>query len=120
MSELDLGIFLGHFYHEWIEIAERCPEDQRGIVESDYRLDRLGYSIGLGNVLLLDHLDARCLFQRRSGHRMRLVPAEVVARADVNKADDGVGRARLHSRGQHQRSSSASDEPASGDKMVCH
>ena len=46
-----------------------------------------------GDVLFLDHLDARHRLQRLDGDGMRLVPAEIVARADIDDADRHARRA---------------------------
>ena len=66
------------------------PAPSRLIIDS---ID-LGAGVGLRNVLLLDDLDARHLLERLDGDRMRLVPAEVVARADIDDADGEIGGER--------------------------
>ena len=62
-----------------------------GAVELDHRFHGLGDGDGLRDVLFLDHLHARDLLQRLGGDGMRLVPAEVVARTDIDDADGELG-----------------------------
>ena len=94
VAELDVGVLLGHVDHERRVVAERGGEDQPGAVELDHRFHRLGDGVGLRHVLFLDDGDAGHLLQRFGGDRVGLVPAVVVARADVDDADGEVGGAR--------------------------
>ena len=87
VAELDLRIFLGDVDDEGRVIAERGRQDEARAVEVDHRLHRLGDGVGLGHVLFLDDFDARHQLERCGRDRMRLVPAEVVARADIDDAD---------------------------------
>jgi hypothetical protein len=59
VTEGDVRILLGEIDDERIVVAERGREDQVGAIEIDHRLHRLGDSVGLGDVLFLDHSDAR-------------------------------------------------------------
>ena len=90
VAELHVRIFLGEVDDEGRVIAERGREDQARAVEVDHQFHRLRDRVGLGHVLLLDHLDARHFLQRLDRDRVRLVPAEIVARADVDDADREV------------------------------
>ena len=66
------------------------PAPSRLIIDSiDSRPRRLGH------ILFLNHLHARHFRERFDRHCMRLVPAEVVARTDINDANGQVlGRKR--------------------------
>ena len=64
---------------------------QAGAVEVDHQLHRFRDRVGLRHVLFFDHLDPRHFLQRLDRDRMGLVPAEIVARADVYDADRQVG-----------------------------
>ena len=99
MAELDIGVFLGRLDHEGAVIAERCGQDQVRAVKVDHRFHRLRDGIGFGHLLLFDDGDAGHLFQHVHGQRMGLVPAEIVARADIDGPQhDGrlrAGQARM-------------------------
>ena len=66
------------------------PAPSRLIIDS---ID-LETGVGLRHVLFLDDFDARHFLQRLDRDGVRLVPAEVVARADIDDADREVGGAR--------------------------
>jgi len=87
VAELDGGILLRRFDDERLVVAERGRQHEVGAVEIDHRFHRLGDGVGLRHVLFLDDGDARHLLQHVHGHRMRLVPAEIVARADIDGAE---------------------------------
>ena len=94
MTKLDIGIFLRRLDHEGVEIAERGREQQLGPVELDHGFHGLGDGRGLGDVLLLDHRDAGDRLQCLRADRMGLVPAEIIARPDIDDADgEAVGGA---------------------------
>ena len=90
MLEPGLGIFVGELEHVRAEIAEGGRKQQRGAVEVDHRLHGLLDRVGFRDLLLLDHLDAGHLLQRGGAGGVRLVVAVVVARADIDEADDGI------------------------------
>src|ERR1700730_18553447 len=87
MPELDFCIFFGQVDHKWVEITERGAEDELRTVEIDHRFHSLGAAVGLRDVLLLDHLDARDPLQSLGCYRMCLIPAEIVARTDIDDTD---------------------------------
>ena len=96
VAELHVGVLLGEVDHERIEIAERGAEDEVGAVEVDHRFHRLGDGIGLGDVLLLDDGDVGDALENLHGDGVCLVPAEIIARADIDGTQrdvGGVGRA---------------------------
>jgi hypothetical protein len=90
MPELGLCIFFSQIDHERIKVAEGGAEDQCGSVQVDHRLHGLGAGIGLRDILFLDDLDPGHRLQRLGGDRMSLVPAEIVARPDIDDADGDV------------------------------
>ena len=95
VGEADLGILLGQLQHVRVEVAERRGEEERRAVLLDHRAHGLLHVHGLGDLLLLDDLDARQLLDRGGGLGLGLVVAVVVARADVDDAHDqlvGGGR----------------------------
>ena len=95
VAELHVGIFLGLVEHERAVVAERGREDETGAVELDHQLHGLRDRDRLGDVLLLDDLHVRNLLKRLRGDGVRLVPAVVVVRADIDDADgQAVGSGR--------------------------
>ena len=86
MLERDLGIFHRRLEDVGIEIAERGREQEPGAVEIDHALHGLRDLDGLGDALLLDHLDAGHLLDRGGAFGMRLVVTEIVARTDIDEA----------------------------------
>ena len=82
-------------------IAERGWQDQPRAIEIDHALHGLGAGRpSLGNILLLDDLDARHQFERFGGDGVRLVPAEIVASPDIDDADRQVGGGQGAPRGR--------------------
>ena len=81
-------IFRRHFQHVRVEIAEAGGEQQRRAVQLDHALHGLRDVVGLGNLFLLDDLDAGHLLQHRSRFGVRLVVAVIVLRPDIDEADD--------------------------------
>ena len=70
--------------------------------------------LGLGDLLLLDDLDARHLLDRRGAFGVGLVVAVVVVRADVDEADHrvlGEGRPRRKSSRNGQCGASLQNAP---------
>ena len=100
VAELHSRIFLGGFDDEGAVVAEGGRQDQVCLVEIDHRLHRLGDRIRLGHVLLLDDGDARHLLEDVHGHRMGLVPAEIVARSDIDRAEHDGGLRPRQAEGQ--------------------
>jgi len=92
VGEAHLLVLGRHGQHVRVEVAEAGGEQQGGAVLADHALHGLLHGLGLGHVLLLDHLHAAQLFQLGCSLGMRLVVAEVVTRADV---DDAHGDGRL-------------------------
>ena len=99
MLEAQLRILRRLLEHVRIVVAERGREEQRRAVEIDHRFHGLLHGVGLGDFLFLDHLDAGHLLERGGAGGVRLVVAIVVARADIDEADGGVGG---HCRAQRQ------------------
>jgi hypothetical protein len=120
--EAQLGKLRSHLEDMGVVVAEGGREEQRRAVEIDHRLDRLLDRVGLGHLLLLDHLDAAELLQRRGALGMGLVVAIVVARADVDESDRGIlGRGRTRGGGGSQsKRCAALEEVATGDGVEWH
>ncbi len=87
MAELHSRIFLGGFDNEGAVVAEGGRQDQVCLSRLIIRFHRLRDRIRLGHVLLFDDGDARHLLEDVHGHRVGLVPAEVVARSDIDRAE---------------------------------
>src|SRR5439155_477520 len=68
--------------------AERGRENEARAVQIDHALHRLLDLDRLGHVLLFHHLDAVDLLQRGDALRVALVPAVIVLRPYVGRADD--------------------------------
>ena len=62
-----------------------------GAIEVDHRFHRLGDRVGFGHVLFLDDLDPGHFLQRLDGDGVRLVPTEIVARADIDDSHREIG-----------------------------
>jgi Amidase len=76
-------------------VAGTTPRvDEVGAVELNHALHGLRYGVGLGDVLLLDHVDARYRLQCFRSNRVGLVPAEVVTRTDIDDADGQIAGCR--------------------------
>ena len=122
MLEARLGKFVGELDHVRAEVAERGREQERGAVEIDHQLHGLLDRVGFRDLLLLDHLDAGHLLQRRGAGGVRLVVAVVVARADIDEADDGIlgeGGANRQRRGK-RRGGGALQQMAAGNRGKWH
>ncbi len=102
MAELHVGILLGQLHDEGAVIAEGGREDEVRAVEVDHRFHRLGDRVRLGDVLLLDDGDARHLLEDFHGHGVGLVPAEVIARADIDGAQHDRGLRPGEAHGQRR------------------
>ena len=113
VPELDLGIFLRRVQHERVEIAERGREHQRGAVEVDHQLHRLGDGVRLRHVLLFNDGDAGDGLQRRGGDRVRLVPTKVVLLADIDEADRLAGGAGALQTRQQRRAGDGAAQKSS-------
>jgi hypothetical protein len=92
--EARLGILASELEDVRAEIAEGGRKQQRGAVEIDHRLHGLLDRVGLRHLLLFHHLDAGHLLERGGAGGVRLVVAVVVARADIDEADDRILRER--------------------------
>ena len=88
MTELDLRVLGRHAQHVRVEVAERGREQERGAVHVDHALHRFLDGDGLRHLLFLDDLHAGHLLQDSRALGMGLVVAVVVARPDVDEADD--------------------------------
>ena len=87
MPELDVRIFLRRLDHERIEIAERGGEQQLWAASTLIMDSMLCIIATVSGTLLPEDRDARHRFQCLGADRMGLVPAEVVARTDIDDAD---------------------------------
>ena len=85
------------------EVAERGRKQERGDIEIDHGLHGLLDRVGFRDLLLLDHLDAGHLLQRGGAGGVGLVVAVVVARSDIDEADDGILGERGAARGMSWR-----------------
>ena len=90
VAKLDVRIFLRQVDDERRVVAERRRQNEARAVEVDHQLHGFGDGVGFGDVLFLDHLDARHFLQRLDRHGVGLVPAKIVARADVDNSDREV------------------------------
>ena len=91
MLEPHLRIFAGELERVRVVVAVGGREQERRAVEIDHQLHGLLDRVGLRHLLLFDDLDARHLLQRGRAGGVRLVVAVVVARTDIDKADDRIG-----------------------------
>src|SRR3984957_8650945 len=110
VTELDIWIFFGEINDKGAVVAERGREDEAGAIEVDHRFHRLRVRVSLRHVLFLDHFHARHFRERLDRHRMRLVPAEIVARADIDHADREVLGGERATRGSHAQRSAGQAE----------
>jgi hypothetical protein len=91
VAELDVRIFLRQVDDERRIIPKRGRQNEAGAVEVDHRFHRLRDRVGFGHVLFFDDLDPRHFLQRLDRDRVRLVPAEIVSRPDINDPHSQVG-----------------------------
>ena len=100
MAELHIGIFLGRLDDERAVVAKRGRKNEVRLIKIDHRLHRLGGGVGLGDVLFLDDGNARHLLENIHRSRMRLVPAEIVSRSDIDGAEHDRGLRPRQPKGQ--------------------
>src|SRR5580698_429564 len=94
MAKLSVGIFLCEVDDERQIVTERCRENKARAVEIDHRFHRLRNRVGLWNIFLFDNLYAWHVLERLDRDGVGLVPAEIVARANIDDADRQVGGAK--------------------------
>ncbi len=111
--------------HVRVEVAEAGREQQARAVLRDHALHGPLHGHRFGDVLLLDDSDAGDGPELRGGLGVRLVVAEVVARADVDHADRdrrlglGLGLGQGQRAGQGERGAAqcaGGEKPATGDQ----
>jgi len=90
MAELHVLVLVRHAQHVRVEIAKAGGEHEGSSIELDHALHGLLDIGGFRHFLLFDNFHAGHLLEHGGGFGVGLIVAEIVARPDIDEADNEI------------------------------